>query len=793
MTKHSLFLFAAAVLILGSACTRSARIPIPGRPAMTKLAQPVILQDDSTVILLSDYVGMNPVDSIQVSQALTTHFSPESPILILQPNGTEIPAISTLRLWVNGWAYDLVLTRSPEATVRITYDPGNRPCRQVEMASQINDWTPSKTPLHLNNGIWETELKLFPGNYQYQLAVDGKWMLDPANPDSASNGIGGYNSVLHAGNLDSLFIRGIFADASEQGKVVIGGITPETDHIVLWQNYRVPESMISFDQRGMVVSIPENALQMKRSFLRVWASLDGAASNDVLIPLERGRVITNTGELTRTDRETMILYFMMVDRFANGNQDNDQPVEDPEVDPRVNFMGGDLDGILSKLKENYFTDLGVNTLWISPIIRNPDSAYHEYPPPHRKFSGYHGYWPLSFTSIDPRFGSPAVLKELVTESHRKDINVILDFVAHHVHQNYPLLDKHPDWITQVDLPDGRKNIRIWDEQRLTTWFDIFLPTLNLAKPEVYEFVSDSAAWWISEYRLDGFRHDAAKHVPEIFWRTLTHKIDSILGHDSRNFYQIGETFGSRKLIKSYINPGMLDAQFDFNLYWDVRNAFAFDSSTFLDLNSALLQSLAFFGSHHLMGNITGNQDMARFISYADGSLDPGEDDREAGWAKEITVTNPVAYRRLASMMAFNMTIPGIPVIYYGDEFGLPGANDPDNRRMMKFDGLLPEEGTTLGLTKMLTRIRSHHMALLYGDFKPILVTRDQYVYLRSYMNDAVVVAFNKSAESVRLKVTIPYPWQDQPFRSRSGETLQMEPGEYILSLPPVSFEIYSNN
>ena len=157
---------------------------------------------------------------------------------------------------------------------------------------------------------------------------------------------------------------------------------------------------------------------------------------------------------------------------------------------------------------------------------------------------------------------------------------LLDYVSNHVHQESKIYRDHPDWATPGVLPNGQKNIRLWNEQRLTTWFDDFLPTLDLSKPEVAEMMSDSALFWIKEYGLDGFRHDAAKHVDEFYWRTLTKKIkEQVVITDKQEVYQIGESFGSRELIKSYIGPGMMDAQFDFNVYFDATTAFRDEKSS----------------------------------------------------------------------------------------------------------------------------------------------------------------------------------------------------------------------
>jgi cyclomaltodextrinase len=121
---------------------------------------------------------------------------------------------------------------------------------------------------------------------------------------------------------------------------------------------------------------------------------------------------------------------------------------------------------------------------MSPIVQNPKEAYVEYPAPHRKYSGYHGYWPISSTQIDYRFGNEKVFKSTIQHAHHKNINILIDYVSNHVHEKHPLYINHKDWTTPIDLPDGRKNIRIWDEQRLTTWFDTFLPDIDYTKPEV---------------------------------------------------------------------------------------------------------------------------------------------------------------------------------------------------------------------------------------------------------------------------------------------------------------------
>jgi glycosidase len=306
-------------------------------------------------------------------------------------------------------------------------------------------------------------------------------------------------------------------------------------------------------------------------------------------------------------------------------------------------------------------------------------------------------------------------------------------------------------------------------------------------------VSDSATFWIKEYKLDGFRHDAAKHVPENYWRMLTKKLnEQVMVPEERYVYQIGETFGSRDLVGSYINPGMLDAQFEFNLYWDVKWAFATDWFSFRDLNYSLMQTFSYYGEHNLMGNITGNQDMSRFISYASGALSPNEKDVEAGWSRDIHVKDTIGYQRLASLQAFNMTIPGIPVIYYGDEFGMPGAGDPDNRRMMKFDSLNRHEQWLKETTSKLAKLRSASLPLIYGDFKTLKVTDQSYVYIRSYFDKAVIVFFNKDNDRKKIEIEVPDRFRDAEWVAQFGKQLSREGNKLILEIPGSSFEILKN-
>jgi glycosidase len=775
-------------------CSSNDDLPVAKEPQMLKLAAPILVGADSTVIQLADYlVKPTGIDSLQLDQSLSAAISADSTHMVIKPSGREFPKLSVMKIWYKGFSYSLLLEKSTKLRYRFSFDPKNKKYKRVQIKGQMNEWNASAGYLFEKDGRWHIDFQLFPGKYQYKLILDGKEKSDPNNRDSVSNNNGGYNSLLTLGNLNPSGLPTLFSSSANGRKIVVGMKNKADSVFVFWQNYLLDRKFWKTDSTGITIEVPKKAKEYDRSFIRVYAYNSAGISNEILIPVADGKVLTDASKLTRSDKEAIVMYFLMVDRFKNGNTGNDAPIKDKDIDPKVNYMGGDLAGITRQVEDGYFTALGINTIWISPITQNPTVGYNEYPAPHRKFSGYHGYWPITLTTVDTRFGNADELNKLVNEAHSKNINVILDFVSHHAHQDYPAFKAHPDWMTQVDLPGKRKNIRLWDEQRLTTWFDIFLPTFDLTKPEVASMVSDSAAFWIKEYKIDGFRHDAAKHVPENYWRLLNQKLtQQVVIPENRNIYQIGETFGSRELIASYINPGMLDAQFDFNLYWDAKAAFAMDNASFRELNYSLQQSFSYYGEHNLMGNITGNQDMSRFISYASGALSFNEDDREAGWKRDIQVKDTVGYRKLASLEAFNMTIPGIPVIYYGDEYGMAGAADPDNRRMMKFDSLNKNEQYLKTVTAKLAQLRKSNLALVYGDFTTIKVNEKVFVYLRSYFDKAVVVIFNKDKSARKVEFELPARFADGKFTAQFGNSFVFDKGKSSIELQGNSFEILSN-
>jgi glycosidase len=707
-------------------------------PPLSKgLNTPVYLDMDTTTVFLQDYVLYpEKIDSIKKNSHYSFVWNKDNRQLKLVPN-QNFESIENLRLFSQGGFVDIPLFKSTKKQVVFRLKK-TRNQKGVKFKSQITNW--QAVAMQQDSLYWYYRTALEPGNYQYLFVIEGKEICDPDNRVKVSNGMGGYNSVL---KIPSRQNKTPFLFTEKQYGVHFElTVEQAVEKIFVYCNNRLlTDKYVKISPHKIDITIPQKLTG--RNYIRIYSYNDFGRGNDLLIPLQENRVVINTSQLNRRDFHRQIMYFLMVDRFKDGLTANNYPVTDDTVLDKVNFKGGDLQGVVQVLKNGYFKELGINTIWLSPILKNPDGAYGKWIKPPTKFSAYHGYWPVSNIHIDQRFGNDAVLHRLLEKAHRQQINVLLDYVANHVHKEHILYKKHPDWFTDLYLPDGTLNTEKWDTHRLTTWFDTFLPTIDFSKHFIVEKMTDSAMFWLQQFDIDGFRHDATKHIQLDYWRTLTGKIKHQI---HRPVYQIGETYGNPALIRSYVNSGMLDGQFNFNLYDAAVDFFANDDESPERLADALQETLIYYGQHNLMGNISGNQDRVRFISFASGDVRFDENTKQAGWDRIIKVSDTAAYYKLEMLHAFNMCIPGIPCIYYGDEYGMPGANDPDNRRMMRFSGLNKYENHLKEKVKKLINLRNKSMALLYGTTE--IIRKDKImIIIRRYFDDKISFVVNKSGRA----------------------------------------------
>ena len=696
-------------------------------------------------------------------------------------------------LTIDGEGAEILVRINPMVKHTFTFKP--RPgTKSVVVMGGFNDWSRTALPLRDTDGdgVWERTVFLEPERHEYKFVVDNRELIDPENPVFVSNNIGGWNSILDLSGFRSA-PAGRFVKSEWRGNKLVFDFLPPADGalpavtLVYFNNRRLHPDV--FDPRpggGLTVNIR----RLRDGLLRI-TGLD-----------EKGRVISENHTLLKGgkplnpsdhpgDWHFAVLYNLMVDRFLDGNPANTRRVSDPGVPELANFHGGDLAGVIQKLEEGYFTALGISAIWLSPLQKQPEGAYMEFIPPNRKFTGYHGYWPIAPREIDSRFGTAEELKTLVKSAHSQGIKVILDFVSNHVHEEHPYFRDHRDWFGTVTLPDGSLNIRNWSEEtRLTTWFDIFLPSFDYANaPEAIDQVVNDALWWLETFDLDGFRQDAVKHVPHRFWRTLTAKMRERF--PNKELYQIGETFGSDELILSYVNPGELSSQFNFAVYFNARGPFSADEADFQYLMDILRTNVDVYQPLNLMGNIVSSHDQVRFMAFADGQLTFSDNGTERAFQDPPgPVKSTASYRKLANFHALNIALAGVPVVYYGDEIGMIGAGDPDNRRPMRFaDDLSRDEQELLAEIGMLNGLRGKYPSLALGDFIPITAEGAVMVFAKKYFDEAILVAFNNGKEERELSVSIPFAGEELADIVK-GTSIPISGKTAAIKMAPYSYRLF---
>ncbi len=788
-------LFSTFMLLLGRSVT--------AQPVVQDLIQPLSLIAGKPVTL--------PVEDLFYAETYPLEFRENKLVavqydstgtLTLIPN-TAAEGLTVLEFDLLGQQMAIPVSIAREVTHRFEYRLTEKP-QQITVFGSFNAW--NRNALQLTDedgdGTYQITIPLEPGRYEYKFFIDGREVLDPQNPDSISNPFGSYNSLLT--------IPPRYPDAAFLHIIGTNRTTTSTQINYFYQRENQPNN-INVEN---IVALLDNSLLSKSRIFVAENFISVIIEDSLLSRFKTLRIaVTQNGQTTSfqqvwlsdlTDQPTpfvwndAILYALMVDRFYDGESRNNHPVKHPNLLPQANFMGGDLHGVLKKLESGYFDSLHVNTLWISPINQNTTKAHREYPPPHRYFSAYHGYWPVDHQQVDSRFGDMTVFKRLVDSAHQRNTRVLLDFVSNHTHEDHLFYREHRDWFGSYELPDGRKNIRLWDEYRLTTWFEPFLPSFDYLRSQTaLDTMTNNALWWLAVSGIDGFRQDAVKHVPNRFWRTLTRKIKRHIQPQRQiPVFQIGETFGSYDLIKSYVNPGQLNAQFNFNLYFTARHVFLTPEASFIDLRNELDKTHEVYGMFHLMGNLMDSHDQVRYMAFADGDLaldTPAA--AEVGWHNPPQVDDTSSYQKACLYLAYMLTIPGIPTLYYGDEIGMTGAADPDNRRMMRFgNALSPAEKNMLKKVRKLTELRNRYIALRRGDFYPLHAEKDVLVYLRSYLAERILVVLNKGQSNRQLTLTLPNFYRiSGAVDCWSNEKVEVNNHQLSVTVPVTGFRIIKLN
>jgi alpha-amylase len=426
----------------------------------------------------------------------------------------------------------------------------------------------------------------------------------------------------------------------------------------------------------------------------------------LLIPflLFYGQSVKAAEKEERTWQDEMV-YFIMVDRFNNGDKKNDYNVDPTDLKA---YNGGDLQGIIKRL--DYIQKMGFTAIWLTPVVDNEDG-------------GYHGYWPKDYFKVEEHFGSMKDLQLLVKEAHKRDMKVILDFVANHTGYQHPWLNDpaKKDWYhEQQPILDGN------DQAAVENGWLAGLPDLNQENPEVKKFLIDNAKWWIRQTDVDGFRLDAVEHVPKSFWNDFTKEIKSI----KPNFFLIGEVFNNDPTyIAGYQETGM-DALLNFPYQKEITDAFSKPNVSAERLYNEWKRDERFYKNPYMLGTFIDNHDLKRFTRVA----------------KENKYYPPT---RLKLALAYLYTSPGIPIVYYGTEIALDGGEDPDNRRLMDFK----TDENFLNYVSKLGELRNQLPSLRRGTFEMIYDKEGMSIFKRTYNKEVTVIAINNTTKTQKIQLT----------------------------------------
>lgn len=445
------------------------------------------------------------------------------------------------------------------------------------------------------------------------------------------------------------------------------------------------------------------------------------------------------------DWRSAVLYFVFVDRFKNGDVTNDNPVAG--VETPANYQGGDYAGLLETIESGYFEELGVNALWLTvpmdnPNLIGPGADGHAY-------SAYHGYWPSDLQKVEEHFGDMALLKQVIAAAHDRGIKVLFDYAMNHVHESNPLFTEQPGYFWSLDF-EGRYCVCgdgcSWDGyEGRRCWFRDYLPDWNFQSAEARAASVDNAMWWIKETGVDGYRLDAIKHIETVWVEDLRKRVNAEVDQTQGRFYMVGETFetGNRDVIRQYVGEDLLDGQFDFPLRGAVVENILRRQGTMFDLDNFLATNDTYYPG--VMSTFIGNHDIARVIQTALdspwGTWDNGGDSNWNNPPGQPPSRSP--YERVGLGFTFIFTTPGVPLVYYGDEIGLAGSGDPDNRRFMQWEGTNTHQDWLREQIKKLGAIRKERTELWAGKRSTVFVGNDVYAYRMTQGAKSTVVVINR--------------------------------------------------
>ena len=475
-----------------------------------------------------------------------------------------------------------------------------------------------------------------------------------------------------------------------------------------------------------------------------------------------------------------VIYLIMPDRFANGDPSNDDPAISRGMFDRKKsryYHGGDLQGIIDHL--SYLKSLGVTAIWMTPVYDNTNILNRQQAVDGQGITDYHGYGATDYYGVEEHFGTLELLRKLVDEAHKQGIKVIQDQVANHVGPGHPWVtdEPKPTWFHGTMAQHVNETWQVWGitdsgaseklmRDVLDGWFVNILPYMNQDDPYVARYEIQNALWWVGMTGLDGIRQDTLPYVPVTFWKEWT----AALHKQYPKLRAVGEVFDGDPAVTSFFQGSAVDTVFDFPTYFNMRDVFAKGGS--FEVAARTLAKDRYYQDPNSLFTFLGLHDVARFMN-------------ESG----ATVA------RLKMAFAYLLTVRGTPMIYYGDEIGMPGGNDPDDRRdfpggwkedarnAFEASGRTATEQEVFGYVQKLLALRARVPELRSGRFADLAVTEKTWAFARG----SVVVVMNSGEGTAEVEV----PFVDGRYVGQlGGGELRVSGGKGTVKMAGHSSEVF---
>lgn len=448
------------------------------------------------------------------------------------------------------------------------------------------------------------------------------------------------------------------------------------------------------------------------------------------------------GAVEKGEREWQdeVIYFLMVDRFNDGDRKNSKDVN--TFDPNA-YNGGDFKGIIDKL--DYIKEMGFTAISLTPVFDNEEKSYD-------------GYRIKDYYKTEENFGTMADFKKLVKEAHKRDIKVMTEFVVNNVGPNHPWLKdpKKMDWFNEKKTVASSGGPAEDDNG----WIND-LPDLNQNNPETRAYLLEAAKWWVKETGIDGFTLGNLNYVPKDFWNDFSNAVKS----EKKDFFLLGGISNNDSGAIADFKERGIDGFLNYPQTKSLRNTFkATDQSL-----GSVISDVDKTKSSDLMGNFIDNHDMARFTN-------------EAILKKQ----NPGTRWKMA--LSYLYTIPGIPVVYYGSEIAMSGEKEPENRSIMAFKA----DKELIDYITKLAELRQELPSLTIGDFELLYEKGGMAVIKRSYKDETVIVAINNTSKSQTVTLNKGEIEGNKELRGLLEDDMVRSKGdEYTIILDREKTEVYA--